>query len=195
MPVTTPYPAETKETAKALYLQGFTPAVIAVQLGVRRATLSKWRENGKWVQIRDGTVKVMTRKGITAVSRETTTKVRDALHNEASQMVEAMRKEPVKNVQELLTTPERQGRAALLKTVVETVAIIEDWNSSHKTGLILSDALGSELDGRDTVEIESEQVSCGVDTPSNSVPDASANHSIPQSAQPPTDTTLAPPSN
>lgn len=137
-------PEELRKTVQALYLQGLRISDITATTGVKLATVYKWINRFGWIRPRDNAkaILVQTAKrnialaNVPAVQAESD-RVRKLLSSEAIALSEALAKEPVKDVAEMANTRERQGRAAVFKTVVDAASAVFDWDSQHSPGLII----------------------------------------------------------
>lgn len=187
MPAISKYPIETKETAKALYLQGFTPAVIAVQLNVKPATINKWREHGQWVRIRDGTLDKVIARGMTVLTRETTGQLERASAKLREQFAGILQKgaDALADVAVQPTSQSVREFAEAAEPLIRGAKVVHAWGNEGPSGMVLAELLGHEQDRHSTpVEIAAcVEASCVSDTTTGSVPSTEPEQSTPQEEQ------------
>lgn len=176
---TKPTPAAVKDLVKMLWFQGISPSAIAVETGVKRETISTWAKRGNWTSTRDNGKQLLKRKAqvtmaVTVareVSRESA-EVRNLLAGAVRSQAERLAASPPASVKELANTPDRQGLAAVLKTVVDSASEVFDWQSQHTPGVVVLQDLRSSEPGEQVIDIAAatDPVTDATDTPSNSVP-------------------------
>ena len=193
-----------REMVQTLYMAGLRPSEIAKQTGCKPATVSAWATRFGWHTALQGmarNVKLVQGRSISGDNR-----LRDALRSEAVAQVETLTKTPIKNARSLANTPQRQGRAAVLKTLTEAVSLIDDWEQEKRSGLVLCDLLSGEPAAIDLqpvapAAIQDEALSqqspadCGIDTPTGSVPEQQPEPAQPQVNDSPSQLSDAPSAN
>lgn len=135
-----PHPQAVRDACQVLYCQGATPAFIARQFSLPVGTVAKWAERGGWRLLRDELQAQTAKVSRSVVGRSLThasNELRAQLAEELADQVNALRRAPCKKASELRNTRNKQGRAAVVKTVVESAAAVFGWGSSDKPGLIL----------------------------------------------------------
>jgi len=178
-----------RDMVRTLYMAGVRPTEIARQTGCKAATIGAWATRYGWVKALRGMSQSMQIVQARAISGDN--RLRDALRSEAASQVETLTKTPIKNARSLANTPQRQGRAAVLKTLTEAVSLIDDWEQEKRSGLVLCDLLSGEPAAIDLqpvapVAIQDEAPSpqspadCGIDTPTSSVPEQQPEPQQPQ---------------
>lgn len=174
-----PIPKEVRELAKSLYVQGLNWEAIAHQTGVSQPTLNKWVTRGGWVALRDQTRHVLHNQGqktmITVIANDLIHRskaIRHTLAEEVEHQAHVLRAEPANKAAQLAG---RNGRAAVLKTIVESAATIFDWADSGPSGLVV-------VGDMEAVERLTGQVQHTPDTCQDTLPDANDSPAIDVSA-------------
>lgn len=150
MPVTCSLPLELREQAKALYLQGLSTTEISQETGVQYGTVRAWISRGDWRTLRNDTRSKLVTAKERAVSRHITlvqsparmpdnkpSRLRGAVSRELEAQVAVLEQNPPSSLQELKNTPEREGRASMVKRIAETAALVENWEDQHAPGIIV----------------------------------------------------------
>ena len=154
MPTGYAIPAELKEQAKALYLQGVGTSDIEQETGVPYGALRTWIKRGKWGSLRTNTQliagpakeRAVTRSlsfrkpGVVQLARmpnAAPSRLREELSAEVASQMVVLQSEPVKRASELGNTRDREGRASVVKRLVDSAAILEDWESQHTPGIVV----------------------------------------------------------
>lgn len=172
-------PNTTKESAKALFLQGVSLSDIGQRLDVKPDTVGKWAARYQWL-IQKQAVQAQVQKIVSASVVSSLTKQgmshRKVLARELQSHAEALAQRPVVGIGELFTTKEGQGRTALVKTLVEASSVVFGWDAESANASTIGSGL-RDLD--DAIDVESSS-SCGVDATTGGVPSEQANASTPQ---------------
>ena len=127
-----PLPPELRAVAKELYLQGFKPEAIAAKQGINRRTIAGWIRKLDWRDLRDKVVSAVSqsvRDGqnpLAKASASAQSAFSDELHSQAA----LLRSKPAKRLSDLSSTPKRQGRAAVVSTLVHAAAKLYGWDAS-----------------------------------------------------------------
>lgn len=147
MPVNAPLPADTKEQAKALYLQGLQPVQIAQILPVSPVTLRKWTSRHGWTKLRDKadslavTPKRVTPERHFAIVQQApavaSSRLRQRLQAEVESQLTVLEEKRAKGIRELGNTPDGEGRASVVKRLTDATALIDDWESQRTPGIVL----------------------------------------------------------
>jgi hypothetical protein len=160
-----PLSREVKELALALFLQGFTMNTISSQTGVSLQTLSKWRGKQNW-NTTLATVKANQAKGMCQAAtlhigpasngtNGSAGRLRERLAEQVSSAVAQLEQNPANSHRELRNTPEREGRASVLKRLVDSAALIEDWEGSKGRGLVVvGQMLGTAPDSSPVIDLQ-----------------------------------------
>ena len=141
---TTTTPDPRRETVKLLYIQGLRPQEISRQTGVKVSTIGQWACRKGWSKIRQQSKQLLVKAGTNALLAETSAtlkgvseRVRKTLAHELVGQVDALETVPV-TYEGLGNTPAGEGRASVVKRIVETAAQVFDWDSQRASGLILA---------------------------------------------------------
>jgi hypothetical protein len=172
-----------REHAKNLWVRGVKIAVISVETGLPKSTIKNWAARYGWIQLTRNTTKILEARQASLVTPEGNA-IRNALRREATRQIEVLESTPIKGYDDLPNTPDRQGRTTMLKTMTETVSMIDDWESSNRPGLILAGALCSESPVEIAASVETVQdPACGIGPTTDSAPIQIEDNSIPQAEQ------------
>ena len=127
-----PLPPELRAVAKELYLQGFKPEAISVKQGLPRTTIAGWIAKLGWKELRAKVVNAVSqqvaesRNPLAKASVSAQAAFSEELHSQAA----LLRSKPAKRLSDLSSTPKRQGRAAVVSTLVHAAAKLYGWDSS-----------------------------------------------------------------
>lgn len=178
MPLGCVIPEELKEQAKALYVQGVTTSDIAEEIGVPYGAIRTWIKRGKWGSLRTITQQkagpAKERAAIRALTfiqpgarmpAASASKLREGLSAEVASQMAVLQSEPVKRASELANTREREGRASVVKRLVDSAAILEDWESQRTPGIVVMTESSAPAD-------EAPREIAAIDVQSEPVPDA-----------------------
>ena len=115
-----------RELVKQLWLQRFKTSEISAQTGVKPKTIQTWRSRYGWRKNASDTrlaVKQTGEKTLSLQACEDLAQRAKALRAELATILEAqarlMAENPPTKVSQLANTPKGQGRASVLKTLVE----------------------------------------------------------------------------
>ena len=131
-----PIAVETRTNARKLFEAGLRIADIARQTGVSPDTLSQWKRRDKWQKPALAPVTIPVRV------------VKDEPKNVHSHLVKSRLAEVLSEQVRLLgskklvlgslrNSRKSQGFAAVAKTIAETAAIVFDWKSDSKPGVLI----------------------------------------------------------
>ena len=147
-------PAEAKELAKALFIQGVKYSIISQQVDVSQALIRAWASRGKWHQLATKAQQVPLQaleRGFLVETRNSLQamgdKIREQLSQELADQVGLLAKQPARSAGDLATVKGVQGRASVVKTIAETAALVHDWGSQGNAGLVLIGDLSQEPAG------------------------------------------------
>jgi hypothetical protein len=139
------------ELAKALYIQGVRPHIIATETGLKLATLKTLANRHKWNHsvanaqaVRESRAQKMMMVAVSQAEKPASVRLREALSAELEQQVKALQAEPVTRANQLANSPLRQGRAAVLQTIANTAKLVHDWGTERPGGVVLCDLLSEE---------------------------------------------------
>lgn len=177
---------ELRERCKALYLRGLRPTSIAAETGVSTAVIHVWINRHGWKVLRNATELTLDKRQgrvlsiMPAAPSAASNRTRDALakviekHTEALAQVNA--KADVKAIRKV-------GKA--LEPLVRSAKIVHGWGNDSIAGVVVSELLGHEQERGSSIAIAAdvEQVPCGPDTPTGSVPDPIPEADTPQLTQ------------
>ncbi len=145
VPTIVPYPQATKEQAKALYLDGFTPGAISVKLSngrrLPRETIQKWAVRGRWASIRHALASnTLTRcNGGDILERGESARLRGklaAMLQDQAEMLDGVRARNGK--------PDLNHLAkstAVIESIARSAKIVHDWGQGGSSGIILIEEL------------------------------------------------------
>lgn len=131
-----PHPELLKQQALKLTLEGLTPTQIKAKLGLPLSTLKNWVYKNNIPDIKS----LVQTAAKTEVQREVNQRsdaIRSKLGDVIANQVEMLAENPAVCVEDLRNTPDRQGLAAVAKTVTETASQLFGWDAEKPTGLIL----------------------------------------------------------
>jgi hypothetical protein len=172
-----------KERCRLLYFQGLKHSVISEMTGVAQGVLRVWSTRHGWVKAVNQIKGDLAMRQARALSPESNT-LREVLRSEATTQADLLKSNPPTDIQELASTPDREGRTTMFKKLVETVSMIDDWESSNRPGLILAGALCSESSVEIAASVEpAQEATCGIGPTTDSAPIQIEDNSIPQAAQ------------
>lgn len=144
MPATTAHPAETKEQAKALYVQGIPPARVSMLTGVKLGTISQWIKRGEWGELRDGITQHLVVSGRKTVLRESS-RMADASQALREKMADILQAQT-----EALSKIKVRSNIACIREVAETLEplsrtakLVHDWGSDRPIGIVLAGELAA----------------------------------------------------
>lgn len=178
MPLHGVYPIEKKQEAKSLYIQGFLPSRIAIQLSLPVKTIHVWVTRGGWRNLRDSATlnghptlikaEHLDRAvaGVSAVLRQKLAEVLQ-LHADALGLIKA--KPDIKHLAAV---------ADVIEALARSAKIVHDWGQGGQAGLILIEHLRKqEAPGSPA------SVSCGPETPIQSIVKQDIVSDVPQVAE------------
>ncbi len=132
-----------REQAKQLFIMGIPVVRIADKIGVSKVCINKWRERDKWGIIRKRAKEAVSEEGAISLEMEVSSdlrlhsqKLKEQLSNEILRQVGLLAESPAKNVADLASNGKRQGRAAVVKTVIESASKLHNWEGEHSTTLV-----------------------------------------------------------
>ena len=131
--------ATDREVIKTLYVQGFTPTVIQSKTGVNYRTVLTWARRFKWRLLRAKVADDLNSAAL-AVAQSSLTeqskRLKEKLSNELHDQVSILERLPIKSAKALANTRYGQGRAAVVKTIVESAATVYGWSADNKHTLV-----------------------------------------------------------
>lgn len=144
----------TRETVKLLFQNGLKLPIIEAETGVKQSTIRNWIYRYNWDAAAAEVTKILKNRQHKAVARSVTlaqtgslqlarmpeiasSRLREQLSSEVASQMVALQSEPVKRASELANTREREGRASVVKRLVDSAAILEDWESQHTPGIVV----------------------------------------------------------
>ena len=140
---------ELKQKAKQLFHEGLKWSKISEETGVASNTLRVWGHRGKWKEeLQEAKRLIETSKAkclvIASVQANPSQKalqssgnrLRTSFATVIEQSTAALLESPITNASELANTPERQGKAAVIKTLVDAAATVFDWSGQRNQGYI-----------------------------------------------------------
>lgn len=142
-----------RDKAKALYLEGQRPCHISKTLGISSQLVSVWANRFGWVAVKrevNKRVSKLIESNVVSSFSKQGMKHRLALANELERQVACLAAEPCASYSELVTTKEGQGRAAVVKTVLEASSVCFGWKD--QTGIGQSPTQFT--DWADSIEVE-----------------------------------------
>lgn len=147
-----PLAPDLRQQAKGLAIAGLTSYAISVKLGVNRSTVRNWLKDATIPALMasvEQAVKVVVDR---QVDQKLSQVVRVKLSESIAAQAEQLANNPAMCVEELKNTPERQGLAAVTKTVVEAASTLFGWDKEGSTGVSLVGSL-RRMDSIDVDEI------------------------------------------
>lgn len=141
--------ADLKNQAKVLYLSGKEPVTIETELGVQSQTVYQWIKRYGWKEIRtsiNSHVQVALSQAVTSSLVKQGKDLRKSLATELQQQADALASKPVKDASELAN--EGQGRASVVKTLVEAASKVYGWDNENQSGIAF------DLRALDAVDVE-----------------------------------------
>lgn len=126
------HPPELRAIAKELYLQGFKPEAISEKYGINRRTIAGWIAKLDWRALRANVANAVSqsvqeaRNPLAKASQTAQAAFSDELHSQAA----LLRSKPARRLSDLSSTPKRQGRAAVVSTLVNAAAKLYGWDAS-----------------------------------------------------------------
>lgn len=124
---------------QSLFLQGLPPATIAKQTGVKFGTIQSRASRKGWVAIRDGvkanlakplrdTLAMQVAQAQSNAIAKASQQAQTAFAEEVNAQAKLLRSKPAKRLSDLSSTPKRQGRAAVVSTLVNAAAKLYGWD-------------------------------------------------------------------
>lgn len=145
-------PPTLKHQARAMYLAEQPLSQIAVLLGVNLATVRQWAVRGKWREpkraVQKAVTEIVSHHVIKAIAKDSED-ARTIMSNELIGQARILASKPAKTLAELRTTPDRQGRTALSKSLVEAMDGLYGWKNSA-----VSQSTTQFTDWADSIEVE-----------------------------------------
>jgi len=172
-----------KERCKALYFQGVRNAIISAQTGVAEAVIRAWASKGKWHHAVNEAKALVAEQGVRVLSIQpapasgASNALRDTFANvlqkAASKLAEIDPKKSLKEIRKV-------GKA--LEPLVRSGKIVHGWGNESSGGVVVAELLGHERETQSSIAIAADvqQVSCGQDTTTGSVPAACGSEEKPQ---------------
>ncbi len=172
MPSGCAIPEDIKEQAKALYLQGLSTGDVARETGVPYGAIRTWIKRGKWGSLRIATHQIAGPAKEMAVTRSLSfapvqlatrmpdaapSRLRGVISREIEAQVAVLEQNPPESLLELKNTPDREGRASMVKRIAETAALVENWEDHHAPGIIVMMEPSQPIE--ETIDIQSIQQS------------------------------------
>lgn len=167
-----PVPEAIKAQAQALYVSGVAAKDIGIKLrseGVTAHLVRRWALKHCWALGKTRLEQELTKGAASVVAdklQELSQRARITLGDEIVSQVELLKDNPAKKLEDLVTTPARQGRAAMVKTIVDTAsALFADWEQKGPSCAIFVGAGGTVaqvqtgLPEREAIDVESESSS------------------------------------
>ena len=175
---------ELRERVKRLYFQGIRPETICAETGLKRTTLRTWINRYGWLRTVHAARAIVENREVRALAiqpnppsagsnlaRETLAKV---LQTAASKLATVDPKASVKEIRKL-------GKA--LEPLVRSGKILHNWGNDAPGGVVIAEVLGHERQSP-AITVQAEQLSCGPDTTTGSVPPTAPEQATPQLTQP-----------
>lgn len=151
VPTMARHPRETKDLAKALFVQGLKYSAIAAHIGVGQSVIRSWAMRGKWNSLVASTATVVQQVLKRGVVLETANnlqsrgnEIRDKLSQELAAQAALLASSPPATVAELGNSKHGQGRASIAKTIADAAGIVHDWGNQGQSGLVLVGELSRE---------------------------------------------------
>lgn len=145
------YPAELREVVKAMFLSGVRPETIAAENSLSVAIVHKWASRYKWTTARDKAKTVIRKTGEASLARQAAADIGAASANVRASLAGALEKQAAAlaatepKAADLANTRERQGAAAVAKTIAEAAEKVFQWGEASRPGLVLSVKLGADI--------------------------------------------------
>lgn len=157
---------DVRDQAKALYLAGIPLSDIGQKLDTRRDTIAKWVIRYEW-HVQKAAVDTQVKKAISntvvsALSKRGANQ-RQALAQELEAQAATLAASPPA-IGDLHNTKARQGRAAMVKTLVEASSVVYGWQEQGAMGIIGADV--GDMFG--TIDVEATPA-CGIEAPTGGV--------------------------
>ncbi len=186
-----PHPVETRELAKLLFTQGLKPSVIACHTGVKLTTVYMWINRYHWQNLLSENKEVLknvARNAVPSESKAELSAVSSKLRQKLSTVIEAqiavLEKSPPKSIKDLANTRERQGQAAVVKSIIDGAATLLDWKGESTPGMVMIGHLNIERPEPPAIQIQATvSPACGVEATTNSVPQNQGEQQTPQVAE------------
>lgn len=158
MPAGTPIAPEIKAVALKLAAEGLSTSEIGRQLGLSRVTVKNWLAVPAKIKDMNRLLDVGVQNAIRKHEHRLSSVVRDQLAKVIGKQVSLLHNAPPSSVNQLRTTPERQGLAAVAKTITEAATTVFGWTPENAGG---RDFSPGDLSRLEAVDIET---TCGQDT-------------------------------
>lgn len=138
-----------REQARALYIAGQTPVNIGSSLSLKPTTISRWALRFDWRK--DRAVVTQAAKKVVELTvqsqlQEQGSRIRERIASSIEAQALMLSDSPPTCLDDLRNTPDRQGLAAVTKTVVEAASAVFGWNAERANGILILDA-GRRFDG------------------------------------------------
>jgi len=125
---------------QSLFLQGIPPATIAKQTGLSVNTVQKRASRKGWVAIRDrvkvdlskplrDTLAMQVAQAQSNAIAKASAQAQTAFAEEVNAQAKLLRSKPARRLSDLSSTPKRQGRAAVVSTLVNAAAKLYGWDA------------------------------------------------------------------
>lgn len=150
----------------SLYVQGVPVPDISKETGVKPSTIYKRAVRGKWTQVKERSRRLASlapikRQGLAVVVQtgpqnalqSSSNRVRSDFASVLEQATTALLKSPINEPGELPNTPERQGKAAVIKTLVDAAATVFDWSAQRNQGVVVFEQ--STLQDEPAIDVQS----------------------------------------
>jgi hypothetical protein len=150
------FPLELREVVKTMFLAGIRPHIIARENGLSSAIVHRWSKRYGWaVAVNTARAKLkethnkslakLAAVDLAASSANVRTSLAGTLEKQAAALA---RHEP--KLGDLANTRERQGQAAVAKTIMETAKGVFGWGEESRPGMVLQVHLSAELPSKAT---------------------------------------------
>jgi len=132
-----------REQCEALYKAGWMPAQISKETGVPKGTITQWAKRYHWTEKRDKIALGTGKNVATTVAHELeyrSAELRDSLSAELLDQAEVLRQNPPRSVGSLIN-----GRAATVKTIVDSGDRLFGWNKPDGQGCLVQIGIVKQL--------------------------------------------------
>ena len=150
------HPVELREVVKSMFLSGIRPETIAAENALSVAIVHKWASRYKWTKARDKAKAVIRKTGEASLARQAADDIGAASANVRASLAGALEKQAAAlaatepSAKDLANTRERQGAAAVAKTLAEAAEKVFQWGETSRPGLVLSVKLGADIASKAT---------------------------------------------
>lgn len=151
------FPVELREVVKSMILAGVRPHIVAEENRISPALVHRWSKRYGWAKAVNTARQKIKDKGLRSLANQAAADIGAASANTRASLASVVerqaavlaREEP--KAADLANTRERQGQAAVAKSIMETARGVFGWGEESRPGMVLSVHLSAEPASKPTI--------------------------------------------